>query len=119
MKVWFVVGMLLATATARAQDATPAPPPASASGDLASALITLFDPFATTAQRRLGFESPALRDRRAIPPLVFLLSDLDPDMRAAAAHALAAFDGDPRVEQALIARARARHEDLRVRIAAV
>src|SRR5438445_9849196 len=121
MKLWLVVGVVVMSGAARAQDAPPAvapAPPVAPEGDLLSALVRLFDPFVSSAERLHGFDAPALHDARAIPPLVYLLTDRDRDVRAGAARALGAFETDPRIEQALLARLQKPDEALDVRIAA-
>src|SRR5262245_39014347 len=111
--------LVVVAAPVHAQEAAPPSASSAVDADLVAALVTLFDPFVPASERGRGFESPALRDPRAIAPLVFLLADADPRMRTAAARALGAFAADPRVERALLLKLGSRYEDVNVRIAAV
>jgi hypothetical protein len=104
-----VLLVVLAGAAAHGQGVVaPSPPPPAATSDaeLLSALTRLFNPFVLPAERVDALATPAIRDPRAIPPLVFLLADPDAAVRAGAARALGAFAGDARVERALIGRLR-------------
>ncbi len=88
-------------------------------GVLLELLTTLFDRTASSEARRKALTSSALSDPRAKAPLIFLLADPDPLVRAGAATALGRFVSDPHVEQTLGDVATRTFEPPYVRIAAL
>lgn len=101
---------------------TPATPPL-VTGDatLVRNFEIIFSEWSTPVQRSAAINDPSLLDRRAVAPLVFLLYDHDPEIRAAAARQLGRMprDIDARAETALIGIAQMQEELAAVRIAAI
>jgi hypothetical protein len=75
------------------------------------------------AQRQTAIEAPVLLDPRAVAPLVYLLRDPDPVMRASAARMLGRMPAQPpidsRVEHTLVWTSQQATEAVEVRVAAI
>ncbi len=103
----------------------PAPPATTGASDgvVVDILDTIFNRWSSLEERRAAASQASLLDPRGVPPLVYLLRDADPQMRAEAAHQLGRMPShpplDPRVEIALIETAQLRTELDPVRIAAI
>jgi hypothetical protein len=104
------------------QPAPPVPAPAS-DGAIVDLLGTIFSRWSTLPERRAAASSHSLLDPRGVAPLVYLLGDADPQMRAQAAYQLGHMPLvpplDPRVEIALIEVAQRPTEIDDVRVAAI
>jgi len=109
------------TGNVAAPDAVP--PALPSAPELVRVLGTIFSRWSLPATRIAAAQDPVLLDPRAVAPMVYLLRDADPAMRATAARMLGKMPQlpplDPRVERALIWQSQISNETVEVRVAAI